>query len=116
MINARLSHLIPKINRFLSTQPVTKAWIFGSYSRGEETAESDLDILVSYDYDKKISLLTVGHIITELEKLVECPVDLVSIMISQANGIFAMLYPLQSITKLSLLRKLIRITMTTYCV
>lgn len=78
MINARLSNLIPKISRFLSTQPVTKAWIFGSYSRGEETAESDLDILVSYDYEKKISLFTVGHIITELEKLVECPVDLVS--------------------------------------
>lgn len=78
MINAELSKLIPQIREFLSTQPVTKAWIFGSYSRGEETPDSDLDILVTYDYDKKISLLTIGGIITGLENLVNRQVDLVS--------------------------------------
>lgn len=78
MLNAELSKLIPKISRYLATQPILKAWIFGSCSRGEEKPDSDLDILVSYDYDKKISLLTVGRMITELEKLVNRPVDLVS--------------------------------------
>ena len=29
---------------YFKTQPVLKAWIFGSYARGEETPESDVDI------------------------------------------------------------------------
>ncbi len=78
MINAELSKLLPIIRKYLATQPILRAWIFGSCSRGEETPASDLDILVSYDYDQKISLLTVGRIITDLEKLVNRQVDLVS--------------------------------------
>ena len=35
--------------RVFKTQPVLKAWIFGSYARGEETENSDVDILVSFD-------------------------------------------------------------------
>ena len=31
------------------TQPVLKAWFFGSYSRGEERPDSDVDILVKLD-------------------------------------------------------------------
>lgn len=29
--------LINKLKEFFSMQPVEKAWVFGSYSRGEET-------------------------------------------------------------------------------
>lgn len=38
--------IIPAIQGYFATQPVTKAWLFGSYSRGEETTGSDVDILV----------------------------------------------------------------------
>ena len=31
---------------YFKTQPVLKAWLFGSFARGEETPESDVDILV----------------------------------------------------------------------
>ena len=34
---------------YFKTQPVLRAWLFGSYARGEETEESDVDILVDYD-------------------------------------------------------------------
>ncbi|WP_301203344.1 nucleotidyltransferase family protein [Muribaculum intestinale] len=78
MINSEISNLIPKIRAFLSTQPVTKAWLFGSCSRGEENPGSDIDILVHYDSEKRISLLTIGKIITDLECIVNRPVDLVS--------------------------------------
>ena len=29
---------------YFKTQPVLKAWLFGSYARGEETSESDVDM------------------------------------------------------------------------
>ena len=32
------------IRDYFSTQPVLKAWVFGSFSRGEETSESDVCI------------------------------------------------------------------------
>ena len=33
--------IIPKIKAYLETQPVVRAWLFGSYSRGEETENSN---------------------------------------------------------------------------
>ncbi|MDD6112081.1 MAG: nucleotidyltransferase domain-containing protein [Prevotellaceae bacterium] len=33
----------------ISTQPIKKAWLFGSFSRGEEISNSDVDILVEFD-------------------------------------------------------------------
>ena len=41
--------MIQLIADYFKTQPVLKAWIFGSFSRGEETSDSDVDILVRFD-------------------------------------------------------------------
>ena len=43
------ANVIDNIRQYFSTQPVRKAWLFGSFSRGEETAQSDVDILVEFD-------------------------------------------------------------------
>lgn len=64
------------IKDYFSTQPIDKAWIFGSYSRGEEKENSDIDILVKYDEDG-VSLLTHARILNQLEKLLGKSVDLV---------------------------------------
>ncbi|MBR6919946.1 MAG: nucleotidyltransferase domain-containing protein, partial [Bacteroidales bacterium] len=37
--------MIQTICDYFATQPVLRAWVFGSYARGEETPESDVDIL-----------------------------------------------------------------------
>ena len=34
-----------KITEYFKTQPVLKALLFGSFARGEETMDSDVDIL-----------------------------------------------------------------------
>ena len=38
-----------QIADYFKTQPVLKAWLFGSFARGEQTPESDVDILVQFD-------------------------------------------------------------------
>ena len=58
-------------------QPVVKAWLFGSYSRGEETPDSDVDILVEYDPNSKISLMTISRITVALSAAIGKNVDLV---------------------------------------
>lgn len=69
--------MIPKIQRYFKSQPVEKAYLFGSCSRGEETKDSDVDLLVSYDYSQKVSLMKVCLMMTELESILHRPVDLV---------------------------------------
>ncbi len=46
---------IEKIKRYLSGQPVVKAWLFGSFARGEQREDSDVDILVSFDDRESIA-------------------------------------------------------------
>ena len=45
------------IAEYFKTQPVLKAWLFGSYSRGEERLDSDVDILVALDENDHVELL-----------------------------------------------------------
>lgn len=62
---------------YFSTQPVLKAWLFGSFSRGEETDESDVDIMVVLDKSRPIGLKFFG-MWSDLEDLLKRKVDLVS--------------------------------------
>ncbi len=66
-----------KIADYFKTQPVVKAWLFGSFARGEETSDSDVDILVEYDSNARISLLTISHMMGELEKSTGRRIDLI---------------------------------------
>lgn len=50
--------------------------IFGSYARGEEKKDSDLDILIKFS--NKISLLKLVQIQQELSENLGIPVDLVT--------------------------------------
>jgi hypothetical protein len=62
---------------YMRTQPVNKVWLFGSFSRGEENDNSDVDILVSYDKNANVSLLTIGGMYMDLRKLLGRDVDIV---------------------------------------
>ncbi|MDE7346352.1 MAG: nucleotidyltransferase domain-containing protein [Muribaculaceae bacterium] len=78
MINSKTKELITKIQEYLSSQPVIRAWLFGSYSRGEENADSDIDILVDYDRSAgNISLFKMGGMLMDLSELLGRKVDLV---------------------------------------
>lgn len=70
--------LVSKIRDFMVNQPVKRAWLFGSYSRGEETPSSDIDILVDYDDSNGIvSLFKMGWILMDLTDMLGRKVDLV---------------------------------------
>ena len=65
-----------KLADYFKTQPVLKAWLFGSFARGEETPLSDVDILVLLDHSQPIGLKFFG-MWNDLEKLLGRKVDLV---------------------------------------
>ncbi len=67
-----------QIADYFKTQPVLKAWLFGSFARGEETPESDVDILFVPDRSgKPFTLFTHGGMYMDLKELLGREVDLV---------------------------------------
>jgi len=66
-----------KLQTFFPAYPIEKAWIFGSYARGEETPKSDIDIMVRFNKDNKISLFDYIGIMNDLEDLFHRKIDLV---------------------------------------
>lgn len=62
---------------YFKTQPVLKAWLFGSFARGEETEDSDVDVLVQFDRSFPIGLLAYMRMHRELEERLGRKVDLV---------------------------------------
>lgn len=65
------------IAEYFKTQPVLRAWLFGSWSRDEQKPWSDVDILVQYDRSHPIGLLKIAGMKVDLEDLLKCEVDLV---------------------------------------
>lgn len=55
-----------------------RAWLFGSCSRGDDTPESDIDILVDYDNSHgMVSLFKMGAMLMDLSEIAGRRVDLV---------------------------------------
>jgi len=69
--------IINQLQGFFPAYPVEKAWIFGSYARGEETRKSDLDVLVRFDKNATITLIDYAKIMNNLSDLLHKKVDLV---------------------------------------
>ena len=69
-----MSHTIAD---YFKTQPVLKVWLFGSFARGEEREDSDVDLLVKFDRSFPIGLFAFIRMHRELEEKLGRKVDLV---------------------------------------
>lgn len=65
------------IRQYFSTQPVLRAWLFGSYADGTADEQSDVDILVELDHTKPVGLRLV-KMWEELRQMLGKEVDLLS--------------------------------------
>ena len=62
---------------YFKTQPVLKAWLFGSFSRGEEREDSDVDLLILPDKSQHFSLFTLSAMYEDLRNILGRDVDLI---------------------------------------
>lgn len=72
-----ISEITNIISEYFKNKPVEKVWIFGSFSRGDETGDSDIDILVAITPGAKFSLIDHSTWTYQLEDLLSRRVDLV---------------------------------------
>ena len=68
---------ISQIKKFFADKPVKKVYLFGSYARGEADENSDVDLLIDWDYSKHIGLNYVFWR-EDIEKILNKEVDFVS--------------------------------------
>ncbi|HVV44068.1 MAG TPA: nucleotidyltransferase family protein [Bryobacteraceae bacterium] len=62
----------------LRSAGITRLSIFGSVARGDNSPESDVDLLAEFDKTRRYTLLTMGSLESRLAELLETPVDLSS--------------------------------------
>ena len=73
-----LPKVITLIQRYFNSQSlISKAWLFGSYVRGEETQSSDIDILIDVPAEQKFTLFDIAEVQEQLQKILNNKVDVV---------------------------------------
>jgi len=72
-ISTRLAQLKPKLEQ---EYPIIELGIFGSYARGEQQPDSDLDILVAFE--QPVTLFDLVRLENELTEELGIEVDLVT--------------------------------------
>ena len=70
-----LAKLKKQIKDTLKNYPISKAAIFGSFARGEEDANSDIDILIQTS--KPVSMFLLLRLENELSKLTQRKIDII---------------------------------------
>lgn len=75
-LNSILDELRPRLPELRKRFRVHELWVFGSYARGEQMYDSDLDIL--YTGDERLSLLDEIALEDYLSEAVGIKIDLVS--------------------------------------
>jgi len=76
MPTKEIQDMIPTIRDFMMAQPVSRAYLFGSCSRGEDTKDSDVDLMVDFD-GSRLGLIKFINMKLALEDLLHRSVDLV---------------------------------------
>jgi predicted nucleotidyltransferase len=84
-----LASEISKLRQYLATQPVERAFLFGSVARNDKTASSDIDLLVELDRNARVGLVKFASIKLGLERVLNKKVDLLSV-----GGVSKYLLPL----------------------
>lgn len=76
-VNNKRVEMVKAIQSCLSSAPVSRAWMFGSYARMEERENSDIDLLVSLDRPVSVGLFGFSELILNLEQATGKSIDLV---------------------------------------
>jgi len=68
--------LIDKLTPIFKQYPIKRAALFGSYSRGEQSDKSDLDIILELDYSKQPELIYAFW--DQLEEIIKLKADVIT--------------------------------------
>ena len=65
-----------KIREYCASQPIRRLSVFGSAARNELTRDSDIDLLVEYLPDARVSYFDLGRHFVDLMQIIDRQIDL----------------------------------------
>ncbi|MBQ6687794.1 MAG: nucleotidyltransferase domain-containing protein [Bacteroidales bacterium] len=68
-----------KVMPILVKYRIPAMYLFGSYARGDATADSDIDFLIDTTGTELTSLLRLGALYCDLEEAFQKPIDLITV-------------------------------------
>ena len=68
-----------KVMPILVKYRIPAMYLFGSYARGDATADSDIDFLIDTTGTELTSLLRLGSLYCDLEEAFQKPIDLITV-------------------------------------
>lgn len=82
--------IVQILQNYFKTKPVLKAYIFGSYADNSSSEQSDIDVLIDWDYKSEAVNYDLFYTMSnELNQLLKKKVDLVS-----SNGLSKFIAPI----------------------
>jgi predicted nucleotidyltransferase len=66
------------LREYFRDKPVLKAYLFGSYARGEEKDNSDIDVLIEYDPESRFNAFDLGGMYEDLKEIFHKDVDVLT--------------------------------------
>ncbi|MFW5659442.1 MAG: nucleotidyltransferase family protein [Bacteroidota bacterium] len=72
----RHPQLLRQLREVLAKHPVKAAYLFGSYARGDERPDSDLDLYVQVDYEQGFGLSELYNLNRDLEAAIQPQIDI----------------------------------------
>lgn len=76
-VDKKRVELVSALQSYMAQTAILRAWLFGSFARGEEREDSDVDILIEIDPRAQVSLLTLSRYRLDMKDLIGREVDLV---------------------------------------
>ncbi len=79
MLPYSIEEITRRVTPVAEKYKLAAVYLFGSYARGEATAESDVDLLVDTTGAELDTLLKLGGLYSDLEDALEISIDLVTV-------------------------------------
>ena len=79
MLPYTLDEITRRVTPVAKEYHLAAVYVFGSYARGNATADSDIDLLVDISGSGIVSLFQLGGLYSDLEAALEAAIDLVTL-------------------------------------
>lgn len=76
MLQPVIAQQVNRLRSFCSEEHITDCVIFGSATRDDFSSESDVDVVVAFDQDQRVTFFRLNRLAEQMAQILGHPVDL----------------------------------------
>lgn len=86
LLDTNIEEVSGRVASVFAAHPVRRAWLFGSFARGEQTPGSDIDFQCEIEPDARFGMFAMGQLIVDLQRVLGREVDIVTAPIDRIDS------------------------------